>query len=147
MIDDNTYNNEDLCIDGSCEIMEQMSVSETTIYSTAVSDPFYDELLLGLQPEGASVPVSNTNILIIILLIQTLIFFGSVFTIYKIWKGVFNFLRTEDTVRRNALIKILGGVDAENGKNKIVGSGLMGTLLILLIAVGAMYVVGNVTIY
>lgn len=150
-------NNNEICIDNienpicidTGGIMEQMSesssVQKTLIYSTS-QDPYsYEDF--GIAPEGVSAPSDSISIVVVILLLQALIFFGSVFTIYKIWKGVFNFLSTENSVKTNALIKILGGVDAENGKNRIVGSGLMGTILILLIAVGAMYVIGDVHIY
>lgn len=96
------------------------------------------------QPTGSTGP---SEVVLTIVIIQAAIFFSSLFGVFKLWMGVFDFLGNKSTRRAEILASIIGTVEAEGSndlvKGKIKTTGFIGTLLILAIAVGAMYVVGD----
>ena len=89
-------------------------------------------------------------VVLAISLLQLLIFLSSLVAIYKIWMAVINFIGDQPNKKGELLVKMLGNINASADvgelKSKAIGTGLAGTVAILVLAVAAMYVIGNHTV-
>jgi hypothetical protein len=88
--------------------------------------------------------------LIVIATLQVLVFCAALYFVWKIWMIVLAFLRDADPEKAKLLAIILGEASTQGKKGpasiKAVGIGLGVTILILLVAVGAIYVIGQHTV-
>lgn len=108
--------------------------------------PFEDDLMDAFPP-GAGAPAEAGWIIAMVLVIQFIIFMASLFGIYKLWTAIINFISDSSDSKIKHLLTALGSGEVSYSKTKIMGTGLLGTVLILAVTVAAMWVIGNVTIY
>lgn len=106
----------------------------------------YQEVNINNQVTGASAPVEAAWVIVLVLLVQLTIFSATLFALWKMWKSILNFIMTSNDKQQTILQAIFGQVSIEGNKGKIIGSGILGTFVLLAIAVVAMYLVGDVTI-
>ncbi len=101
--------------------------------------PGYD--ILEIAAEGPDF------VILFIVILQFLIFAFSLYAIYKLWMAVIEFLSQKPTSKAKIIASILGAAEVEGStkslKFKAIGTGLSGTVSILIVAVLAMYVLGN----
>jgi hypothetical protein len=87
--------------------------------------------------------------LTIIVLLQVLVFCASLYMVWKVWAVVITFLRDAESEKAKLLVSLIGKLDAQGKKRgssiKAAGVGFGATILILLIAVAAIYVIGQHT--
>ena len=104
-----------------------------------------------LVETGNDTSLGSAFVIIIAMVLQFAVFIFSLVIIYKLWSILINAIKGSNNATAKVLANLLGGFSAKGenktpsiiAKMKIGGFGLLGTIVILVLACIAMYVIGH----